>query len=83
MTVLVLASSATAYFFSGLICYFASLGDRNSISRSNNKLLFKSSTKLWIAALWPVWILKEIEGEDGPREALAVSQMTYLNSNKD
>lgn len=70
MTVLVLASSATAYFFSGLICYFASLGDRKCVTQSNDKLLFKGSAKLWIAAFWPVWIFKEIEGEEEAKKLL-------------
>ncbi|WP_374799931.1 MULTISPECIES: hypothetical protein [Aerosakkonema] len=61
MTLLILASSTTAYFFSGLVCYFASLGSSKCVIQPNDKLLFKESTKLWIAAFWPVWIIQEIE----------------------
>lgn len=65
MTILLFASTASAYLFSGLICYVMSLShsSRSPYSRSKSQLLLDTSVRLWVAAFWPIWMVKEIKGE--------------------
>ena len=74
MTILVFASTATAYLFSGLICYLMSLGHStpSPYSRSKSQFLLDTSIRLWVAAFWPIWMVKEIRQEDESTETFAV-----------
>ena len=69
MTTILLAYSATAYLFSGSVCYLASFNhketdsERRQLKRNANKL-----ASLWIALLWPLWIAKETKAEDNTTE---------------
>lgn len=65
MTILLFASTATAYLFSGLICYIMSLGDSTPApySRSKSQILLDTSIRLWVAAFWPLWMVKEVAGD--------------------
>ena len=78
MTALLFASSATAYFFSGLICYIASFKKQNSYYSASRTLLFKASTKMWIAALWPIWIAKEIGDNQEAATNLMINSVSYM-----
>lgn len=69
MTALLLAFSATAYFFSGSVCYLAVLSNlthnsENSGLKGNNSKL----SSLWIGLLWPLWIVSETYAEDNKLE---------------
>lgn len=61
MTTLLIAYSATAYFFSGSVCYLAIL---NSLSENNGNSQFNKLTKIWVTCLWPVWVMSQIKAED-------------------
>ena len=69
MTAILLAYSATAYFFSCSVCYLAFLNDLNQYSepsglnRNASKL-----TKLWMALLWPIWMVSEVKVQDSKAE---------------
>lgn len=64
MASILLAYSATAYLFSGSVCYLASFNDANpdregsDLKRNASKL-----ASLWIALLWPLWMVKETYSE--------------------
>jgi len=74
MTAILLAYSATAYFFSGSVCYLAFLNDLNqdsepsALKRNASKL-----TKVWIALLWPMWIISEVKAEDSKAEIRTIT----------
>lgn len=65
MTAILLAYSATAYFFSGSVCYLAFLNDSTHDSEpSGLKGNASKLTKLWVALLWPIWVISEVKAED-------------------
>lgn len=83
MTALLFASSATAYVFSGMICYLLSIGSGKEYRqeyKSINPTLVKALVRLWVTALWPIWIIGEITGEEGIAETLAVNPISCSDS---
>lgn len=64
MTILLCASTGGAYLFSGLVCYLLSSNKSKPYPRSTSPSLFKTPARLWVAALWPVWMIGEIVAED-------------------
>ncbi|MFB2972013.1 hypothetical protein ACE1CD_23895 [Aerosakkonema sp. BLCC-F183] len=69
MSAILLAFSATTYFFSGSVCYLACLNNLkpNAESSELNPNYSKLSS-LWIGLLWPLWIVGETYAEDGKPE---------------
>ena len=67
-----LVYSATAYVFSGLICYLAFV---RNLSQHCKSLQFdcklKLLTSVWIIVLWPLWIIREIKKEDNTTEEIS------------
>ncbi|MCL1469428.1 hypothetical protein [Argonema antarcticum] len=76
MTAILLAYSATAYFFSGSVCYVAFRNDLNQYSEpSALKRNASKLTKLWMALLWPIWMVREVKVQDSKAE---ISKITDL-----
>lgn len=61
MSVFLLAYSATAYVFSGSVCYIAAQAEANQHSEHSTKERLAS---LWIALLWPLWIAIAVGKEE-------------------
>lgn len=61
MSVFLLAYSATAYLFSGSVCYVASQADANKHCEPSTGERLAS---LWIALLWPLWIAIAVGKEE-------------------
>ncbi|MCL1464396.1 hypothetical protein [Argonema galeatum] len=82
MTVFLFASSATAYVFSGIICYLASMNGWNLYSQLTDELLRKALVRLWITGLWPLWIIREIGGDYGygTSKTLAINPIVCSDS---
>ena len=80
MTVFLFASSATAYVFSGIICYLASRNSCNLYSQLTDEVLGKALVRLWIAGFWPLWIIREIGGDDETSKTLAINAIVCSNS---
>ncbi|MFB2922681.1 hypothetical protein [Aerosakkonema funiforme] len=69
MTAILLAFSATTYFFSGSICYLAFLSNLKPNGESSElKTNYSKLSSLWIGLLWPLWIVGETYAEDGKPE---------------
>lgn len=64
MSIFFLAYTATAYLFSGSVCYLASQGNYNPDSEPSQ---LERLAKIWVTVLWPVWILREVSKEQPPR----------------
>ncbi|MBD2181783.1 hypothetical protein H6S82_29290 [Planktothrix sp. FACHB-1355] len=65
MTAILLAFSATTYFFSGSVCYLAFLSHLTDNSESSElKSNYSKLSSLWISLLWPLWIVSETYAED-------------------
>jgi len=67
MTTLLIAYSATAYFFSGSVCYLAFL---NNLSEDSEKGKVRRNSpkfaKLWVSCFWPMWVMSQIKAESNP-----------------
>lgn len=80
------AYSATAYLFSGSVCYCASFNHAETdsefpqLKRHSSKL-----ASLWIAFLWPLWIVKETKAEDNQPETIVntMKQREYSNCGRE
>lgn len=72
MTALLIAYSATAYFFSGSVCYVAVL---NSLTKERENSQFSKVKKIWVTCLWPLWVMSQIkaEGNSGMTKAVQYS----------
>lgn len=71
MTALLLAYSATAYLFSGSVCYLAFLNRLDNDPEIYQQRYQPSKlTNIWIALLWPFWVIGQVKAEDStPLEA--------------
>lgn len=65
MTTILLAYSVTTYLFSGSFCYLAFLGELN---QNSDKFSSSKLSNLWIAFLWPFWIIREVKAQDSQPE---------------
>ena len=76
MTAILLAYSATAYFFSGSVCYLAFRNDVNQYSESSGLNRNASKlTKVWMAFLWPIWMVSEVNVQDSKAEITKITDL--------
>lgn len=61
MSFFILAYSATAYLFSGSVCYVASRKDSHPQAQQSP---IKGILSLWVVMLWPLWVMHAIKQED-------------------
>lgn len=80
MTAILLAYSATTYLFSGSFCYLAFLGKLN---QNTEKFSSSKLSNLWIAFLWPLWMIREVKAQDSQPEIkkLMPKMSEYLDRN--
>ena len=83
MGALLLAYSATAYLFSGSVCYLASQNNSNQdIPHSALKPNQIKLTTFWVTILWPLWIFKEIKTDTQAVARISTSKVgEYLPQN--
>ena len=63
MVIVLLAYSLSAFAFSGLTCYLASVRQFNQ-ERKTSRFNLIVLSNLWIIGLWPIWIIWEILRDD-------------------
>jgi hypothetical protein len=75
MSFFILAYTATAYLFSGSVCYVASRKDSQPQAQKSS---LNSIVSLWVVMLWPLWVLKAINQEDNLNQTTLLEESVQI-----